>query len=300
MAARAIESTLEPPRVAIPHGVMRDGALIRELRLTPVAGDDQASLLDSTASTSNERANLLLERCLDEDDATTLVSSLVAGDREALLLHLRRLTLGETLDCVLTCPAPECGERMELELRVDDLLVEGYGEVQATYEIAMDARDAADPPIVVRFRLPTVADLRAATAMSSGDPEAVAADLLARCSFGEVDGSEGIAADEIDAGAREPIAAAMAERDPQAEIELDLVCPSCGTPFGVVFDTATFLLQELDARAARLLEEVHALAFHYHWSEREILAMAPTRRERYLTLLADALRGSDAAGYAAR
>jgi hypothetical protein len=103
----------------------------------------------------------------------------------------------------------------------------------------------------------------------------------------------------IDTAAREPIAVAMAERDPQAEIELDLECPSCATPFGVVFDTATFLLQELDARAARLLEEVHALAFHYHWSEREILAMAPTRRERYLTLLADALRGSDAAGYSA-
>jgi hypothetical protein len=66
-----------------------------------------------------------------------------------------------------------------------------------------------------------------------------------------------------------------------------------------VFDTATYLLQELDARAARLLEEVHALAFHYHWSEREILAMAPTRRERYLSLLADALRGADAAEYSA-
>lgn len=296
MEAGPLESTLGPPRVAIPHGVMRDGALIRELRLTPVAGDDQASLLDTTGSTSNERANLLLERCLDEDDPATLVSSLVAGDREALLLQLRRLTLGEALDCVLTCAAPECGERMELEMHVDDLLVEAYKDVQATYEIAVGV---ADPPIVVRFRLPTVADLRAATATGSGDTEGVAADLLARCAADVADGSDGLGADELEAGARETIAAAMAERDPQAEIELDLECPSCATPFVVVFDTATFLLQELDARAARLLEEVHALAFHYHWSEREILAMAPTRRERYLTLLADALRGSDATGYPA-
>lgn len=290
MAAGPIESTLEPSRVSIPHGVMRDGALIRELRLTPVASDDQASLLDTAESTTHDRANLLLERCLDEDDPAGLVSSLVAGDREALLLQLRRLTLGETLDCVLTCTAPDCGERMELELRVGDLLVEAYPDVRATYEVALDGVDDAARPIVVRFRLPTVADLRAATEAGSGDTSPVAADLLARCTTG---------AYGLDDEARERIAAAMAERDPQAEIELDLECPSCATPFVVVFDTATYLLQELDARAARMLEEVHALAFHYHWSEHEILAMAPTRRERYLTLLADALGRSDAAGYSA-
>ncbi|HMC03471.1 MAG TPA: hypothetical protein VKI23_05050, partial [Cellulomonadaceae bacterium] len=145
MAAGPIESTLGPPRVAIPHGVMRDGALIRELRLTPVAGDDQAFLLDTAESlTPGERANVLLERCLDEDEPATLVSSLVAGDREALLLQLRRLTLGETLDCVLTCAAPGCGERMELELRVGELLVDAYPDVQPTYEIVVDA---ADPPL---------------------------------------------------------------------------------------------------------------------------------------------------------
>jgi hypothetical protein len=297
MEAGPFESTLGPPRVAIPHGVLLDGALARELRLRQVAGDDQAFLLDMAGTlTPDERANALLERCLDEDDPATLVSSLVAGDREALLLQLRRLTLGQTLDCVLACAAPGCGERMELELRIGDLLVEPYPDVRATYDIALNAED---PPLVARFRLPTVADLRAATAGDTGDTEAVVADLLTRCVTVLADGQDVIAGDRLDAGARDLIATAMAERDPQAEIELDLGCPSCGTPFAVVLDTPAFLLQELDARAARLLEEVHALAFHYHWSEHEILAMAPTRRERYLTLLADALGGADAAGYSA-
>jgi hypothetical protein len=294
MEAGPYESKLGPPRVAIPHGVMRDGVLARELHLTLVAGPDHAFLLDTAGILSpDERANALLQRCLDEDDPATLVSSLVAGDREALLLHLRRLTLGETLDCVLTCPAPGCGERMEVELRVRDLLVEAYPDVRATYEIKLDT---ADPPMVVRFRLPTVADLRTAAQAGEGDTEAVVEHLLTRCVTAATDG---VAVDSLDAGARDLIATAMAERDPQAEIELDLSCPSCGTPFAVVFDTSAFLFQELDARAARILEEVHALAFHYHWSEHEILAMAPTRRERYLTLLADALGGADAAGYSA-
>ena len=168
--------------------------------------------------------------------------------------------------------------------------------LSATYDIALNAED---PALVVRFQLPTVGDLRAAMATGTGDTEAVVTDLLTRCVTIVADGPDGFGRDGLDASARDLIATAMAERDPQAEIELDLSCPSCGTPFAVVFDTSTFLLQELDVRAARVLEEVHALAFHYHWSEREILAMAPTRRERYLTLLADALGGADAAGYSA-
>jgi hypothetical protein len=87
----------------------------------------------------------------------------------------------------------------------------------------------------------------------------------------------------------------MAEHDPQAELELDLSCPSCGAAFSVDLDAGTFLLQELDARGAQLLEDVHALAMHYHWSEPEILALPPRRRERYLDLLAAALHERSAA-----
>lgn len=291
MAAESHESALVSTHVAIPHGVERERGLVRELRLRTVTGEDHAFLLDAAGSaTPNERANALLERCLDEDDPAALVASLVAGDREALLLQLRRLTLGETLDSVLPCA--ECGEPMELELRVDDLLVDAYEAPRPSYELTIDA---ADPPLIVRFRLPTQADVREAAASANADPDDARAQLIARC----VSNAAGGALDDASAEATAAIEAAMAERDPQAEIELDLTCPACATLFSVVFDTASFLLQELDARAAALFEEVHALALHYHWSEREILAMSPSRRERYIGLLADALRSGDAAGYAA-
>ena len=91
---------------------------------------------------------------------------------------------------------------------------------------------------------------------------------------------------------RVAIGAAMAEHDPQAELELDLICPVCGAQFSAVFDTATFFLQELDQRSARLLRDVHTLAWHYHWSEREILRMAPQRRAQYLDLVAGTRAGA--------
>ena len=41
---------------------------------------------------------------------------------------------------------------------------------------------------------------------------------------------------------------------------------------------------------AGLLAEVHRLAWHYHWSEAEILALPRHRRQQYLRLI-DAARG---------
>ncbi len=38
-----------------------------------------------------------------------------------------------------------------------------------------------------------------------------------------------------------------------------------------------------------LYEEIHHLAFHYHWAERDILDMSRAKRRRYLTLLANKL-----------
>ncbi|HEX7048849.1 MAG TPA: hypothetical protein VF188_01455 [Longimicrobiales bacterium] len=41
-----------------------------------------------------------------------------------------------------------------------------------------------------------------------------------------------------------------------------------------------------------LYREVHHLAFHYHWSEAEILAMTRSKRQRYLSLLAQHLEAA--------
>ena len=277
-------------RVAIPGGVWRDdsrrtGMPLREIALRPAGGEDEAFLIDSADhATPSERASALLARCLEEPDADRLVRSLTIGDREALLLHLRRVTLGETLDCVLSCPA-NCGERMEFELRVDDLLVPAYNDVRTEHNLTLEAeRGRYD----VTFRLPTAEDLDCAASIARSDVLQGARSLLERCVVRAVRGEDVVGSDDLPPPVQDAIADAMAQRDPQAEIELDLACPQCGATFAIVFDTAAFFLQEIDERAAHLAQEVHTLAWHYHWSEREILAMPRRRRARYLELVADA------------
>jgi hypothetical protein len=263
---------------------------MRELELRPVDGEDEAFLLDTVrVRLPSERATALLARCLvGVDDGERAARSLTVGDREALLLQLRRLTFGDTLECVLHCPFDGCGEQMQIELAVGELLVPPYGEVRREHEERVETEVGT---YEIKFRLPTALDLDRA-ALARSDPDAGALELLRRCVHHAEKGHGSVEIDELPDEARSAIASAMRESDPQAELELDLTCPACDGAFSVVLDAAAFFLQELDERAAQLFREVHVLASHYHWEECEILRMPASRRERYLELIAEsAVRG---------
>jgi hypothetical protein len=274
-----------PVRVRLPGGLWPgDGAKapLREVEMRAIADADQFFALDTRDTLSlASRATALLARCMagGEDAA----QALTIGDREALLLHLRRLTFGETMECVLRCPVPACDARMELSLQVADLLVPAYSDVAKTHrhQAIIDGAGCA-----VEFRLPTALDLDAVAALSAQDAEQGAAQLLRRCVIrADRDGITCNAA-ALPAEVCEAVAEAMSELDPQAELELDLSCPSCHAEFSVVFDAASFLLQEIDRAATRVLHEVHVLASRYGWSEDEILRIPAGRRARYIALAA--------------
>jgi hypothetical protein len=254
--------------VGVPH---------RDAELRPLTGEDEAWLLDlGRALLPAQRATLLLARCLTRLGGLSpvppeAVRALTVGDREALLLHLRRLTLGETIPCVLRCPAPGCGEKMDLDLRVADLLVPPAAEAEEWHEAVFDG-------CRVRFRRPTGADQEDAAGLAHTDLEAAVGLLLRRCVEGTVNGV-----------VAERLPDLLSELDPQAELTLELACPVCGHELSTVFDAGGHVVQELLAQGLRLYREVHLLAFHYHWSEREILALPGRKRRLYLDLLSEAL-----------
>src|SRR5437773_12011973 len=97
--------------VTVPGGRWTDAALTRAFRLRPLSGKDAVEFLDESprARTVTE----LLARCAGLSEQAA--AELTVGDREALLLHLRRLTLGDLAPCVLKCPRSACGERMDLD-----------------------------------------------------------------------------------------------------------------------------------------------------------------------------------------
>jgi hypothetical protein len=279
--------------ITLSGGLWLGGLCHREAHMRALTGADEAFLLETSAALlPAQRATALLTRCLTRLGPLCPVTAeaaraLTMGDREALLLHLRHLTLGDRLQCVLRCPHPDCGEKMDLELKVSDLLRPSYPDIQQSYETTVGENGSA---YRVRFRLPTGADQEAAAGLAHTDPPA-AADLLLRHCVEQVIPADDRPVEELPPAVASQLPATLAELDPQAELMLNLTCPICGHAFSTLFDTAAYFFQELASRANYLYREVHLLAFHYHWSETEIMAMTSRKRRLYLDLLAEALTG---------
>jgi hypothetical protein len=87
------------------------------------------------------------------------------------------------------------------------------------------------------------------------------------------------------------VAAALAGLDGCADLAFVATCPQCGTWIELELDPVDLLVRALAAGEERLLAEVHCIAFHYGWSEAEILALARPRRLANLGLLRDQLEG---------
>ena len=77
----------------------------------------------------------------------------------------------------------------------------------------------------------------------------------------------------------------MAELDAQGDIQLSLTCPKCERVWTAPLDIVSYLWSEIHAWAGRTLRDVHALASVYGWTEGEILALSPGRRQAYLEMI---------------
>ena len=75
---------------------------------------------------------------------------------------------------------------------------------------------------------------------------------------------------------------ALSAADPLADVQLAVTCGECGRHWDTTFDIASFLWTEICAAVERLLGDVHVLARAYGWSEAEVLAVGPRRRQYYL------------------
>jgi len=229
-------------------------------------------------------------------EGTETARGLSVGDRDALLLHLRRISIGDAMDCQLACPAADCGQRMDFLLSVDDLLLPPPDAPGPSHEVALEVDGGT---WTVRFRPPTgVEQEEVAERLASEGAEAAAARLAESC-VERVVGPDGGLHEVLPRELLDRLSAAVAEVEPQADLVLRLVCPECGEPFATRLDPAAYFLAELTSDRDRLHRHVHLLAFHYHWSEAEILSLTPRKRRVYLGLLAAELGGESARGVAA-
>lgn len=281
--------------VTLPVGINIEGEWHRGASLHSLSGREEAFISEQAGSVPPAHlVTTLLSTCLDHVGPatpvnTSIVRRLTVGDREALLLHLRRLAFGDRISCVLYCPNDSCREKLDLDLRVSDLLEPGSSRSEEWHETTISDDGFA---YRVRFRLPTGADQEAVVDLARLDPFAAAALVLRRCiDRVTVEGETSQPLADLPACVATELPELMANLDPQAYLQLSLTCPVCDQVFTAPFDAAAYFFGELSRQLHSLYQEVHLLAFYYHWSESEIMAMTGHKRRLYLGLLSESLAG---------
>ena len=179
---------------------------------------------------------------------------LAVADRDRLLAALYRTCFGDRIESVFSCRA--CGERFEFGFLVSDV------EARAMRSPATKVPNAEGYFTLddgVRFRLPTVADLKAVAGLNSREALAT---LRRRC----IRDCEGADLDAIDA--------AMENAGPLLSCDLEAQCPHCGGNEIIRFDLERHLLTALAAERRYLTREIHVLASAYHWPLSEIASLA--------------------------
>jgi hypothetical protein len=271
------------------------GNVHTEASITPLSGQEEELLANSTETNSARLVSKVLATCVTRIGTIRTVTpdvvrQLLVADRQYLLLRLRRITFGPDVQSSVYCPWPDCSSKVDINFSIDQVPVKKAVNKGDRYAMALPRNDdgrrpAEGPAATLRFRLPVGADQEALHECALGNEAQALSELLDRC---VVEWPEDIPdVRSLSPAARMEIEKLMERSAPAVNLAMDARCPDCGRGFTLPFDLQDFFFGELRISQDLLFREVHYLAYHYHWSEGEILSMSREKRRNYIRVLAD-------------
>jgi len=258
----------------LPGGLVEDGMRRRDWAFRPLSGALELALAEagedaaSTPQAVTRALCLALDRLAGGAATPPRVAALCVADRQFLMRELDR-HLGHSGGW-FQAECGGCGARFDFNLDYAELPVQEAGEGYPQAQVDMNGRQ-------LRFRLPTGADQEILARL----PETEARPWLLRQLASEPDALRAPGQDLIAA-----VEAALEAVAPGIVLRVQTACPECGSGNEVELDP----YRALSRRGDGLLQEVHQIAAHYHWSEADILNLPRPRRQRYLQLI-DRARG---------
>jgi hypothetical protein len=244
---------------------------------------------------------MLLSRCMRRLGSIRpvpeeVVCRLLVADRQYLLLRLRSITFGDQVQATARCAWADCGKKVDIDFSLQDIPVKELQAQSPLYIMQLSPEAACQDEAgkayrMVTFRLPNGEDQEVVAPLMADDAARAFAVLLGRCiqSIGSWERPGEALLRRLSPLALQEIERQIEAVAPRVESTLEAQCPECGRDFAVPFDPQAFLFGELRTSREQLYREVHYLAYHYHWSEREIMAMPRHKRRRYIAVLADEL-----------
>lgn len=284
--------------VTLPGGFLdKNGKLHRDVELSVLAGNEEEWLANSQLSPA-AMTTYLLKQCVQRIGEIQPVNKqhvrqLLVSDREFLLLKLRQNTFGDRIQSNLPCPWPECHHKIDIDFNISDIPITASPSIKASYEIKLDASEHS-PTVnvmskIISFRLPNGSDQEAITQFIDTNESLAMNQLLRHCllSIDNENPPTAISIDRLTLAERFQIERSMEAIAPNLDLTMELSCPHCKRSFVAPFEIQDFFFGELRTDLELLFRETHYLAFHYHWSESEILSMPRQKRRKYIEILAD-------------
>jgi hypothetical protein len=204
------------------------------------------------------------------------IAKLSIGKRDAMLFQLRKWMFGTRL--VNTAYCPKCNVQIEWETEIGDLDV-----LDKTTEQLQDEYSVKIENFNIRFRLPNTNDFKyfSGSHTSNFDRKTILSNCIAEVTKDLEDFEISKLPDKVFNALEDYIE----QIDSHADIRMVLTCPNCSNRWESSFDIISYLWAEIDSWAKNVLQEVAFLARNFGWSEQQILAMSPKRREMYLEML---------------
>ena len=287
------ESRLNGNVFRLPCGyVDESGRIHAEVELAPLTGHLEYLFGSREALANAAFVTELLAHCVRRIGSLTnidasLTSELLVDDREFIVSKLRELIFGKKCKWVLRCPNPDCDQLLDLTLSLEGVFEDNpVSQRYFTMQLGAGSKEG-EVPREIQFRLPTGNDQEACAELSMVDADAAVEALLARCirRIGDCTVVDSLAIQELGPDGRREIEERMRELGADADMEIESCCPECSGFFKSEFDLVTFFLDELKNGFRILESDIHSLAWHYHWSEQEILSLTRPRRRRYVAYL---------------
>lgn len=286
----------------VPTALQATFAVQVPLRLRPYGMQPEDLEIDFHQPARPHLETQLLASCTQDNQGAPIDPDffwrLTVSQRTAALLSLATLAEGPELLFTLTCPHGDCQKPMEVAIALEAIHQRHRQRAaQATASVTIGEQS-------LRVRQPTGCDqlmwLAETSQDSLTDLQTMVQTLLVNPSVTRESDTSGLDSSEpggsvFDSSvfeSKETLTAALPvlnqaldDLDPLVNFSLLLTCPDCGRPAEQDLDLGGWALGKLQRVQQRLIETVHRLAGHYHWCERDIVALPEWRRARYLSLI---------------
>ena len=280
----------------LPGGYIDDaGQLQREVELTALSGHEEELLVTMASQGAASQVSAILSCCVKRIGnirgvSQELMRQLLVGDRQFLMLKLRELTFGERVQATVSCPWPNCDTRVDIDFNITDIPIKAMDHVTANYQFHFAqglATDSSD--LEICFRLPNGSDQEVLSSHLAANEATALTHLLWRCiqRIGDCESPDLEQIRSLSLPLRVEIENKMQCLAPDVELTMEAQCPECHRQFTIPFDLQEFFFAELNTSRELLRREIHYLAYHYHWSEQDILNMSRDKRREYIEILAD-------------